>query len=1552
MMIRRLYCVALASSAIMCSARGEWVSLKNGASQPAAPAVTVLQDNGSSTILRIDLSGFEVTPFQTEGKSYQSIDLLTDAVTAQTGSPEVPYLAEMLAIPDRGGVTVEVVEMGETQRFPGYTLPPARPSWQEGAPEPGYVKNTAAYHSAAAYPESSVGVDQPAVFRDFRIARVVIYPVRYVPQTKEIQVVSSMTVRVTYGSGNESNPRMSAKRQIPHSFGAVYRSSLINYQSVLNREFGGLELGRDVLLCIVPDTFATAFKPYADWKNKTGTQVKVTKFSEIGANSTNPDIIKNYIASCYHTWQYPPTYVLLVGDYGQVPRKAADGQSFANEDYFVEIDGSDVFPEAYIGRFTQDVNSIFGLQTIINKVIKYERNPYRANQNWFKHSVVCANNSYPTQPDTKRWVSAIMRDSAGFTVDTLLNLYGGPCIHNVAEIKSAINNGRSFLNYRGEGAYDGWVYATCYPFNTNDVSTLNNGEMLTFVTSIGCGVAMFDVSGGNCFGEQWMELGTPTSARGACAFLGPTWGNTHTKYNNAIDKGLYVALFEEGVETPAPALLRGKIRMYNLYGGADPYVLWHFRAYTTLGDPSTHVWKDVPKKVDITYTSQISLGYDQVQVTVADSATHAPVNGAEICIAGDSIYVTGVTDETGIAVIPVSAPMIDTLTLLVRGVRVVPAEGTITVFSDQEHVTPLGDPTVSDLDGNHDGKINPNEHIQISYVLKNWGAQPSSNVQATLSATDTTYVSIVNPGPVSYGTLLPNGTGSPTGVPLQFYVKANAPVGSHVPLRLNVTSSSHAWNYVTLEGIVGCSLQYVATVVDDQGSPNSNGRLDPGETALVYLSITNDGQDAAPNVAGTLRCSDPHISILDSAGSFGTIAIGGNSINTLNYFIVSAADTCPIGSSPLFTVALSTQGGNYPYSVTREFPMTVGLPTGTDPSGPDSYGYYAYSNDDSLYEEAPRFAWVEIRGVGTRVPWASSGDFTVTAILPFTFKYYGVNNTSVRVSSDGWLAFGSGTQTSYTNYGLPHNDNVNNMVALFWDDLFEGSSNPTSKLLYYSDPANHRFIVEWDSVGHFSGTLRETFEAILLDPAYYPTPTGDGEVILQYRMVGEEGGCTIGIENNTQTIGLQYLFNSTYAQTATEIRDGSVIKFTTKTPSIGSTNMTVAVLITQGWNLVSNPVLRPDSINAVRRLYPHAQSDYAFRFDPVLGYVQSPVMSNGPGYWAKFPGGDLNSITGTRLMSDSIAVNAGWNIIGSISEYVDTATIWTIPSGLRTSNYFGYSGGYVPVTRLAPGQGYWVKSSSAGQFVLGSSPRLTMTGITASEGGGLGALSSLTIADSKGNLQTLYFGPDQGKTLSLPMFVMPPLPPVGAFDSRFESADGGTMVRTHPGETKDVVEFPISIQSSAYPLTVEWKIVGGGSYELIDPLGGQRVPARSLSGTGAFKVASSAVQKLVLRVLSSQEMPREFALSQNYPNPFNPSTLIRYALPVESRVSLRIYNVLGQEVGTLVNDVQGAGYRSISWDSRTAGGVQAASGVYFMRLRAEGANGAVFSDVRKMLLMK
>ena len=110
-----------------------------------------------------------------------------------------------------------------------------------------------------------------------------------------------------------------------------------------------------------------------------------------------------------------------------------------------------------------------------------------------------------------------------------------------------------------------------------------------------------------------------------------------------------------------------------------------------------------------------------------------------------------------------------------------------------------------------------------------------------------------------------------------------------------------------------------------------------------------------------------------------------------------------------------------------------------------------------------------------------------------------------------------------------------------------------------------------------------------------------------------------------------------------------------------------------------------------------------------------------------------------------------------------------------------------------------------------------------------------------------------------------------------------------------------------------------------------------------------------MRISSAgSQLPNEFALGQNYPNPFNPTTEIQYALPVDAHVSLKVYNITGQEVATLLDDVQEAGYHERLWNSRNSSNVQLGSGVYFYRLIATGVSDskALFDQVRKMILMK
>jgi len=800
-----------------------------------------------------------------------------------------------------------------------------------------------------------------------------------------------------------------------------------------------------------------------------------------------------------------------------------------------------------IGRFTNQGD--YRLRTMINKFIGYERNPYIEDPDWFRKGLTCSNDEYISQIYTKRFTAEKMFVDGNFiSVDSMYN--GSPCPGNVNDIKNMINEGRSFLNYRGEGWSSGW-WAYCFPFGTLDVSSLNNGEKLTFVTSIGCGVAMFDANGGNCFGEAWVQLGAEFEPRGACAFIGPT-SNTHTACNNRIDKGIYIGMFDEGLDSPGEALFRGRLYMYEVFGNTYD-VEYHYRVYCVLGDPSLHVWKNTPENINVTFTDTVFVGFSQPQVSVTFSSSGLPVANAEVCISGDGVYAVGNTSLGGTLTLDINTTSEGELDLVVRGVKVVPYEGTIQVIEEEESVAPAGDPIVTDIDGNNDGLINPNENGTIIFSLKNYGTQTSNNVYAKLTVPDSVAnsVEIVTTDSISFGTLAPND--SVQGSPFQFFVKPGCPVGFEIPFRLHVSSSTLTWDYYRNEIVHGCQLKYTEHFIDDGGNPLNNYRMDPGETVNLILKIANMGDDIAPEVKGVLRSNDQYITILDSIGTFETILTDSNALNLSDYFVVKVSDNCPVPYLAGYSVQLSTQNGLYPYSIIDTFSIPVAMPSVHDPTGPYEYGYYAYSSDDNLWQQSPEFSWVEIDGIGTEILRGGASNLTQTVTLPFTFKHYGINYSQLRISTDGWIAPGNGTLTAPQNHALPRPDAINNMVGAFWDDLFSDEPQEIGKLLYYSDVSNHRFIIEWSEVGHFDDyTNKETFEIILLDPAYYPTQTGDGEIICQYKIVSEPGSSTIGIENNTEDVGFFYVYNELYDVTATELVGNFAIKFTTNGPTVVS----------------------------------------------------------------------------------------------------------------------------------------------------------------------------------------------------------------------------------------------------------------------------------------------------------------------------------------------------------------------------------------------------------------
>jgi predicted lipoprotein with Yx(FWY)xxD motif len=261
--------------------------------------------------------------------------------------------------------------------------------------------------------------------------------------------------------------------------------------------------------------------------------------------------------------------------------------------------------------------------------------------------------------------------------------------------------------------------------------------------------------------------------------------------------------------------------------------------------------------------------------------------------------------------------------------------------------------------------------------------------------------------------------------------------------------------------------------------------------------------------------------------------------------------------------------------------------------------------------------------------------------------------------------------------------------------------------------------------------------------------------------------------------------------------------------------------VSSGWNLVSVPLTLNDYTKTV--LFPTSTSG-AFAYEG--GYSTQSVLANGKGYWLKFSGGQNLNVTGYARTLDTITVDQGWNLVGSVSDQLQVSQITSVPGGIVTSQFYGYGGSYQVSTTIDPGRGYWVKVSQSGKLVLSST--------------GMEQASAIRI---------------------MPTDELPPSPP--------ETSEEATI-----------------------------------------------------------------------------EVPKGYQLGQNYPNPFNPSTVIGYSLPAGGHVTLKVYNTLGNELLTLVDEEKPAGSFEVTFDASPArGGL--ASGVYYYRLTSGG-----FTATRKLMVLK
>ncbi|MFZ5433513.1 MAG: nidogen-like domain-containing protein, partial [Calditrichota bacterium] len=178
-----------------------------------------------------------------------------------------------------------------------------------------------------------------------------------------------------------------------------------------------------------------------------------------------------------------------------------------------------------------------------------------------------------------------------------------------------------------------------------------------------------------------------------------------------------------------------------------------------------------------------------------------------------------------------------------------------------------------------------------------------------------------------------------------------------------------------------------------------------------------------------------------------------------------------------------------------------------------------YTWIESNEPDGPAFNWFEISGIGQNTG-LTGDDQTVALALPFAFNFYGLDYTTVNVSSNGNIHFGT-ANSYYYNQCLPDLNGPAAMIAPFWDDLYLPSG---GAVYYYDDAANGRFVIEWSAVPHIGSTGDlYTFQVMLYS---------NGRIVVQYLSMG--GGsigvidATVGLQNGDYSTALEVVCNAAY----------------------------------------------------------------------------------------------------------------------------------------------------------------------------------------------------------------------------------------------------------------------------------------------------------------------------------------------------------------------------------------------------------------------------------------
>ncbi len=944
--------------------RSRFASLPIPALALTAALLSSAPSNAAEIVRQFSFSPSEVS--LRPGPDGLSIGLRGGVPDGRPGAPELPRVPAWVEIPEGERVTGIAIEAN------GFLPIAARQGRVRAAAavSPGFPRvasdpDAAIYGPDAWYPATPGQRGPAGRLRGRHLASVALSPVRVRPATGDVEIATSIVVRVT----TERDPEAGAseRRRIVPEWESAFLQSARQYGRGLESlapvypagvrldRAAGLrgESGRGFTPTIVPSVEGSPvqyliitnaamqgeLQRLADWRTKAGMPSIVRTIEFIQTNYPHgfdlQDRLRRFIREAYLQWGI--THVLLAGDTDVIPtrygRTTFFGGAYIPTDlYFSDLDGTwnadgdslfgeaftdaanpgdglDLFPDVYAGR--APITTVAQAQLFVDKTLKYDRTPLG---NYEDKAVFAAEVLFPQD-----WVppqsisldgaadaqSAIRRMTPDMKPRRMYENYTAyDSVGAVQLLRAALID---TLN-KGCGIFHHVGHGFRNTMSVGDAALTNpdaegmsNGDKLWLLYSINCTSNAIDFSS---IGEAFLL--NPNG--GAVANIGSTREDFPVTGRSYQDE-FYELMFSDTVSTLGEAFAKQKLPFAGL-AFYDNTHRWTQFTLTLLGDPAMQIYRRKPVALTVTHPASVPLSDTTFAINV--QLTGNPLANARVCLlkSGEEYEVVH-TDGAGNATLHVRPETTGNASLTVSAGSVKPFEGTVSftiaagpVLVSKAVNRTIDDDNVGGTQGASDGAADAGETIDLLLPVSNVGTL-TTGVGATggLSMTDPR-VTILTPG-AFYGTIGAGATAN--GTPYRIQIAEDAPDGTEILFHLDMIAGSLHWVDEFRVPVRAPNLVHIANLVTDNGTGgtvgNGNGRLDIGETVDLRVTLRNITTGVARSVTATLSTGDPGITITNGNAAFSDVAPNTSATSSAFRLTNNSA------SNPIFTLTVSDAYG-------------------------------------------------------------------------------------------------------------------------------------------------------------------------------------------------------------------------------------------------------------------------------------------------------------------------------------------------------------------------------------------------------------------------------------------------------------------------------------------------------------------------------------------------------------------------------------------------------------------------------------------------------------------